>query len=87
MHSALLRTDIMRRGKWCAEPTLSELLSDPIIQAVMKADGVNSRKIERLMRRIMSHHNGQVRPTRTRLSPAHGDVESRPARCCCTSES
>ena len=27
--------------KWCREPTLTEILADPIVQAIMAADGVD----------------------------------------------
>jgi hypothetical protein len=30
----------------CREPRLEEMLADPIIQAVMEADGVDSRELE-----------------------------------------
>jgi hypothetical protein len=34
------------------EPTLAEMLSDPIVQALMRADGVTPREIEALLRRL-----------------------------------
>ena len=34
------------------EPTLDELLSDPVIEAVMDADGVEPAEVETLMRRV-----------------------------------
>src|ERR1700739_1445653 len=68
MRSALLRKNIMQRWEQYAEPTLSELLSDPIIKAVMTADGVDPREIEGLMRRVMGHCNEQARGTRDNAS-------------------
>jgi hypothetical protein len=53
MPAAILRENVIRPGKQCAEPTLSELLSDPIIKAIMKADGVTPREIKDLMRRAI----------------------------------
>ena len=36
---------------WChREPTLEEILSDSIIQAVMAADGVDPRELEAVLR-------------------------------------
>jgi len=32
-------------AKWCWEPTLTELLADPIVQAIMAADGVDPKKL------------------------------------------
>jgi hypothetical protein len=35
-----------------AEPTLTDVLSDPVIQAVMAADGVDPGEVEALVRRV-----------------------------------
>ena len=35
-------------------PALSEALSDPIVQALMAADGVERESVERLMRRVIN---------------------------------
>ena len=35
-------------SKWTSEPSLSELLSDPIAQALMVADGVKRRDLDAL---------------------------------------
>ena len=34
------------------EPTLAEILSDPVIEAAMAADGVDPGEVETLLRRI-----------------------------------
>ena len=34
------------------EPTLDEMLSDPVIEAVMEADGVDPGEVETLLRRV-----------------------------------
>ncbi|MEA3026953.1 MAG: hypothetical protein QOF91_2238 [Alphaproteobacteria bacterium] len=34
------------------EPTLDEILSDPVIEAVMEADGVDPGEVETLVRRV-----------------------------------
>jgi hypothetical protein len=34
------------------EPTLSEMLSDPIIRTVMEVDGVNPDELEAMLRRV-----------------------------------
>ncbi len=39
------------RMNWCRrEPTLTEILSDSIVQAVMEADGVDPKVLEALLR-------------------------------------
>lgn len=44
------------------EPTLAETLSDPLIQAVMAADGVQPTDIEDIMQSIF--HNASTRRRR-----------------------
>jgi hypothetical protein len=44
------------------EPALSTLLSDPVIRAVMEADGVDARKLEA----ELSNIGGQLRERRER---------------------
>jgi hypothetical protein len=37
--------------RWChREPTLDEILSDPIFTAMMDADGVNAQELEAMLR-------------------------------------
>jgi hypothetical protein len=31
--------------KWCREPTLTEILADPIVQAIMAADEVDPKQL------------------------------------------
>jgi hypothetical protein len=39
--------------KWCDhEPTLEEILSDPIFRAMMDADGVDPQKLETMLREV-----------------------------------
>jgi hypothetical protein len=39
--------------RWCArEPTLSEMLTDPIVQALMDADGVDPKELEAALRSV-----------------------------------
>jgi hypothetical protein len=40
------------KGSICHEPTIAELLSDPIVKAVMKADGVDPSALEAQLARI-----------------------------------
>ena len=40
-----MRKQVMRRSRR-HEPTVRELLSDPVIQAVMEADGVDPEELE-----------------------------------------
>jgi hypothetical protein len=39
--------------RWCdREPTLRDILSDPIVRVVMAADGVDARELEATLREI-----------------------------------
>jgi hypothetical protein len=39
--------------RWCDhEPTLEEILSDPIFRAMMDADGVDPRELETMLREV-----------------------------------
>jgi hypothetical protein len=37
------------------EASLEEIVSDPIVQAVMEADGVNPRELDAMLRRVAQH--------------------------------
>jgi hypothetical protein len=53
------------------EPTLNGLLSDPIVRAVMEADGVNPSELEGMLRRVAQRlriSRGQQQPGLTRQS-------------------
>lgn len=39
-------------ARWAPEPTLSELLADPLVQTVMKAYRVDPKELEADMQRI-----------------------------------
>ncbi|HEV2188611.1 MAG TPA: hypothetical protein VGR70_15480 [Stellaceae bacterium] len=41
-----------RTTEWTSEPSLSELLSDPIAQALMAADGVKCRDLDTLFANV-----------------------------------
>src|ERR1017187_10332825 len=41
-------------GPWRGEPTLEELLSEPIITALMDADGVDRNELEVMLRQVLS---------------------------------
>jgi hypothetical protein len=41
--------------RWChREPTIEEILSDPIFVALMQADGVDARELEGVLREVAS---------------------------------
>jgi hypothetical protein len=45
---------------WTSEPSLSELLSDPIAQALMVADGVKCRDLDALFANVQCRlHSGK----------------------------
>jgi hypothetical protein len=54
-------------GTYLSEPTLAELLSDPVTRAVMQADGVNPWELEEMLRglahlRAQSSADTNLRP-------------------------
>jgi hypothetical protein len=46
------------------EPSLSEALTDPIIEAMMKADGVDPKALEAELRNMARKMSGRQRPQR-----------------------
>ena len=48
-----LRASCQGRVVQLREPTLNETLADPIVQAVMRADGVDSRELEAMLMRVV----------------------------------
>jgi len=46
------------------EPTLSEALTDPIVQAMMKADGVDPKALEAELKSMARKMSGRQRPVR-----------------------
>ena len=46
------------------DPTLAELLDDPITRAVMRADGVNPQELETSLRELAARRAEQVESTR-----------------------
>jgi len=40
------------------EPTLRETLADPIMQAVMRADGVDARELEAMLMGVLARRGG-----------------------------
>jgi hypothetical protein len=42
----------IRDANVCREPTLADMLADPIVKAVMRADGVDAEDVEALFRRL-----------------------------------
>jgi carbamoylphosphate synthase small subunit len=39
-------------SQWCRELTMTEMLSDSIVQAVMEADGIDPRVLETQLRKM-----------------------------------
>jgi hypothetical protein len=46
------------------EPTLDEILSDPIVTALMQADSVDPRQLDRMLKRIAEELTHDDRDTR-----------------------
>ena len=50
------------RMSFCrGEPTIAEILSDSIVQAVMEADGVDPKRLEALLRSMAQNLLAEVR--------------------------
>jgi hypothetical protein len=49
------------------EPTLSEILSDSIVKALMNADGVNPIALEAMLRQIAAGDHAPIAPDPVRL--------------------
>src|ERR1700731_2058729 len=50
-----------RPTRWTSEPSLSELLSDPIAQALMLADGVKCHHLTALFAKVPSRQQPAIR--------------------------
>ena len=48
---------------WCREPTLRELLSDSLVNTVMKADGVDAEQLETMLRVVAASRSRYDAPT------------------------
>jgi hypothetical protein len=51
------------------EPTLAEMLSDPVIQSAMAADGVDPGEIEILLRRVSAARPENRQALRSAFTP------------------
>ncbi len=51
--------ELLVRGR--GEPTITEMLSDSIVKAVMEADGVDPRELEAQLRTVARHLPASVR--------------------------
>jgi hypothetical protein len=61
MPSALYRASNVRKEpsvSFWHDPTLAELLSDPLVKAMMKADGVSRRELEALVKKVTAQRVG-----------------------------
>jgi hypothetical protein len=43
-------------GPWRGEPTLEELLFEPIIKALMDADGVDRHELDAMLQQVLLMH-------------------------------
>jgi len=51
-HRKAATIDIPTREPACREPTLDEILSDPIVEAVMQADAVDPKALRALLDKV-----------------------------------
>lgn len=52
-----------RTGRDFSEPSLNEMLDDPVVQVVMARDGVKRREIVALMGRMQTQRDDSLTPT------------------------
>lgn len=60
-----------------AEPTVDDMLADPIVQLVMQRDGVEEAELRRTLRRLAVARGAahrKVRPVPCRTGPREGEV-------------
>ena len=66
----MLRETILRPqpSEWTSEPSLSELLSDPIAQALMAADGVECHHLDALFANARCRQRPAMREISDRIA-------------------
>ena len=47
------------RATACREPTLTDLLADPIVEALMRADGVNAYEVATMISRVSDKRSSE----------------------------
>lgn len=47
------------RATTCREPTLTDLLADPIVEALMRADGVNAYEVATMISRVSDRRSSE----------------------------
>ena len=52
---------------YCREPSLEDILSDPIIRAVIDADGVDANELDAMLRQVARKR--RARSAESRLRP------------------
>ena len=70
----MLKVALLTVGRWFGhrpEPTITEMLSDSIVQAVMEADGVNPAALERELRSMAR----KIYAARFAVSPVRGAAQ------------
>jgi hypothetical protein len=63
---------MLHMSKFHNDPTLDELLGDPITQAIMRADRVDPPKLEAMLRSLAREVAGRSRASRTALVQTEG---------------
>jgi hypothetical protein len=52
MGMTTLLTTVDSMGCYCPEPSIAEMLSESIVQAMMQADGVDPERLETMLRSV-----------------------------------
>jgi len=53
----------------CREPSIEEMLADPIVRDLMAADGIDPNELKALLRSVAECRRGSVPPRQTTNSP------------------
>jgi hypothetical protein len=57
-HESRHRCNEIVNARWAGELTVAEIMSDPIVQAVMKADSVDAKKLEATLMSVAARNLG-----------------------------
>ncbi len=64
----------MTARKTFAEPTVEEMLADPIVRLVMQRDGVEAAEVRRILQRLAASRTHGLRPLAADAPPARADA-------------
>jgi len=68
------------RSDWNREATIGELLSDPMMEAVLKYARITADEVRALMREAAAHRGKVGTDENSEMPSSHPDLEFTPAR-------